>query len=293
MTHTVAAFYRFTALPDFAAYKKPLAALACGRGVKGTILLAPEGVNGTIAGAQEAVETVLAAVRALPGCQDMPHKESAAHASPFRRMKVRLKKEIVAMGAPVDAATGAGTYVEAKDWNALIADPDVALVDARNAYETAIGRFNGAIDPDTESFGELPAWLDDFAARTEKKRLAMYCTGGIRCEKATAYARSLGFEAVYHLKGGILSYLEVVPPEESLWRGECYVFDGRVALRHGLETGSHVMCAACGLPVGPEARANARYVEGVSCPACHDRYTADDRARFAERQRQLTREAKT
>ena len=284
----VAAFYQFTDLPEYADYKTPLAALACGKGVKGIILLAPEGVNGTIAGSREGVDAVLAAVRALPGCAGMEHKESTAETPPFKRLKVRLKKEIVTMGVEVDASGGAGTYVAPEDWNALIEDPSVALIDARNAYEVAIGRFDGAVDPKTDSFGEFPAWLDAFRAENpEKKTLAMYCTGGIRCEKATAYAKAIGYEDVYHLKGGILKYLEETRAADSRWNGECYVFDGRVAVGHGLAPGEYEACGACGLPVGPEGRRSPHYRRGVSCEACHDVYTAERQARFAERQRQL------
>ena len=287
MTYYVAAFYKFTPLVDYKAHRKPLAALACAEGVKGTILLAEEGVNGTIAGATEGVQAVLSALRALPGCADLEHKESIADAPPFKRLKVRLKKEIVTMGIDVDAATGAGTYVTPEEWNALIADPDVAVVDARNDYEVGIGCFDGAIDPQTENFGDLPAWLDDFAAGTNKKKLAMYCTGGIRCEKSTAYAKRLGFEEVYHLKGGILKYLEVMPPEDSLWNGECYVFNGRVSVRHGLAPGAYELCGACGRPISDADKSHKDFELGVSCAFCIGLYSDEQRERFRHRQYQI------
>lgn len=247
----IAAFYKFAPLPDFAERKGALAAICGGAGVKGSILLAPEGVNGTIAGARAGVDAVLAALRAMPGFADLDHKESTGDAPPFGRMKVRLKREIVTMG--VDGVDGGdpGVYVAAEDWNALIAQDDVALIDVRNAYEIEIGAFEGAINPQTVSFGEFPAWLRKFHEESAARKVAMYCTGGIRCEKATAFAKSIGFEEVYHLKGGILKYLVVAPEATSKWRGACYVFDTRVSVRHGLAPGGHVMCRACGMPVAP------------------------------------------
>ncbi|MEO0399575.1 MAG: rhodanese-related sulfurtransferase [Pseudomonadota bacterium] len=285
--YVVAAFYQFTDLPDYAERKAPLEVLGSDAGVVGSILLAAEGVNGTIAGPRAGVDAVLDALSALPGCADLEHKESEASEPPFKRFKVRLKKEIVTMGVPVDARADVGVYVEPKDWNALIDDPDVVLVDARNDYEVAIGSFDGAIDPKTETFGELPTWLDDLADDAKGKKLAMFCTGGIRCEKATAYARRLGFADVFHLKGGILKYLETVPEADSAWRGACYVFDGRVAVEHGLTQSDYTLCAACGRPVDAAGRAHPHYVEGVSCAVCYGDYSEERRARFAERQRQM------
>ena len=218
----------------------------------------------------------------------MEHKESFAETQPFRKIKVRLKREIVTLGVPgLDPNETVGTYVAPEAWNDLISDPDVVVIDARNDYETAIGTFEGAIDPQTERFRDLPAWLDAQEALAEKPRVAMFCTGGIRCEKSTALLRARGFEEVYHLKGGILKYLETVPEDESLWRGECFVFDERVSVGHGLEPGDYVLCRACGDPVSPEDRESRFYERGVSCPRCHDRYSEDDRERFRERQRQM------
>ncbi len=282
-----AAFYRFAALPDFAEMKAPLESLCTARSVSGTILLAAEGVNGTIAGAAEDVRAVLDWLRADPRLAALEHKESPAERAPFHRMKVRLKREIVTLGVPdLDPATNAGTYVEPTDWNALLADPDVVLIDTRNHYEVAIGCFEGAINPGTASFRELPAWLD---ARPELRgrKVAMYCTGGIRCEKSTALLRARGFDAVYHLRGGILKYLETVPEEESRWRGECFVFDERVSVGHGLVQGPHTLCRSCRHPLSPADRASPEYEEGLSCPHCRPRQDDARRARLAERQRQV------
>ena len=286
---TVAAFYRFTRFDDPALLKAPLARLACGQGVRGTILLAPEGINGTIAGSRAGVEAVIAHLRTLPGCADLDWKESAAETMPFGRLKVRLKREIVTMGQPdVDPSAAVGRYVEPADWNSLISAPDVAVIDTRNAYEVAIGSFQGAEDPGTESFGAFPAWWEANRERFAGKRLALFCTGGIRCEKATSWLVSQGIEEVHHLRGGILSYLENVPATDTLWSGACFVFDGRVAVGHGLTPGSHGLCHACRRPVSDADRAHPAYEEGVSCARCVDAYSAEDRARFRERQRQMT-----
>lgn len=290
----VAALYRFTRFPDPAAIQGPLARLCCSLGVKGTLLLAREGINGTIAGEDAAIETVLDHIRALPGCEGLTPKTAWAERMPFYRMKVRLKKEIVTLGEPDLDPANAGTYVEPRDWNALIADPDVVVIDTRNDYEVAVGAFERAVDPRTPSFSAFPAWFRDYRQDLEAERgpdapplkVAMYCTGGIRCEKSTAFLKSEGIEQVFHLKGGILDYLEQVPEPESLWRGECFVFDERVAVGHGLAPGTHVLCRGCRMPVGPEGQASPLYVEGVACPACHDRRTDDQKARAAERHRQ-------
>lgn len=282
-----AAFYHFATLPDFADKKPPLEALCAERGVRGTILLAAEGVNGTIAGAAENVRAVLAWLRADPRLAALEHKESPAERTPFHRMKVRLKREIVTLGVPeLDPAANAGTYVDPADWNALVDDPEVVLVDTRNDYEVAIGSFEGAIDPGTTSFRELPAWLDAHPELRGRK-VAMFCTGGIRCEKSTALLRSRGFDQVFHLKGGILKYLETVPAADSRWHGECFVFDERVSVGHGLVQGPHTLCRSCRHPLSPEDRASAHYEEGICCPHCHDKLDADRRARLAERQRQV------
>ena len=285
--YTIAAFYQFTPLADHAANRAPLIELAQEHGLSGTILLAPEGINGTIAGTRAGIDAMLAALRELPGCSELQHKQSASDENPFLRMKVRLKKEIVTMGVDVDAAHNAGIYVEPRDWNALICDPDVLLIDARNAYEVEVGSFEGALDPKTESFGEFPDRLKEMVAQSGKKRIAMFCTGGIRCEKATAYARSIGFDEVYHLKGGILKYLEEIDERDSKWNGECYVFDRRVTVGHGLAPGDYSACRACGRPVNAEAMADPRYELGVSCANCMDDYSAADRKRFRQRQRQI------
>jgi UPF0176 protein len=224
----------------------------------------------------------------LPGCAALEWKESRAEAMPFRRMKVRVKAEIVTMGQPgVDPLAGTGRYVEAAAWNALIAAPDVAVIDTRNAYEVAIGTFRGAVDPGTETFREFPAWWAANRARFEGKRIAMFCTGGIRCEKSTNFLISQGVEEVFHLKGGILKYLEEIPEEESLWQGECFVFDGRVSVGHGLRPGGLTSCGACGRALTEADRADPAYEAGVSCAGCRDAYSDADRARFRERQRQM------
>lgn len=285
---TVAAFYMFTPFPDPAALKGPLAQVACGHGVKGTILLAPEGINGTIAGPRAGVDAVLAHVRALPGCAALDWKESAAREMPFARMKVRLKREIVTMGQPdVDPTAAVGRYVEPKDWNALIRDPDVAVIDTRNDYEVAIGTFEGAVNPETPSFGAFPDWWTRNHNRFAGKKIAMFCTGGIRCEKSTNYLIGQGVSEVFHLKGGILKYLEEVPEGESLWRGECFVFDQRVSVGHGLAEGSHDLCHACRRPLSAADTTDPAYEEGVSCARCLREYSDADRARFRERQRQV------
>ncbi len=253
----VAALYRFADFADPPAMRAPLLALCEAEGVRGTLLLAPEGINGTIAGTAEGVAQVIAYVRTLPDCHELDVKYAQADTWPFGRMKVRVKREIVTMGQPdLDPARQAGTYVDPVDWNALIADPDTVVIDTRNAYEVAIGSFAGAIDPGTASFGAFPAWFDafaaDLAAQGRTPKVAMFCTGGIRCEKSTAYARSRGIEDVYHLRGGILRYLEDVPEADSLWQGDCFVFDERVAVGHGLRPGDHVLCRLCGAAVRPD-----------------------------------------
>ena len=287
----VAALYQFTRFDDPAAIRGPLLELCVAQGVKGTLLLAREGINGTIAGSDTAIDAVLTHIRVLPGCADIDVKFSHAATMPFHRMKVRLKREIVMMGQPdIDPLAGVGHYVAPVEWNDLIADPDTVLIDTRNDYEVAIGTFRGAIDPQTRSFSEFPDWFRAKRAEIEAEgrtpKIAMFCTGGIRCEKSTAFALSEGVEEVFHLKGGILAYLEQVPQDASLWDGECFVFDERVAVKHGLEVGEHVLCRACRMPVSPEAQQSADYVEGMSCPACVGARTEEQRASYAERHRQ-------
>jgi UPF0176 protein len=256
--------------------------------VKGSLLLAPEGINGTIAGPRAGIDAVLAAVRALPGCEGLEWKESFAESMPFGRMKVKLKREIVTMGQPdVDPLARVGNYVAARDWNALIADPDTVVIDTRNDYEVAIGTFRGAVDPGTKAFGEFPDWWQENRDRFQGKRIAMFCTGGIRCEKSTNYLLGQGVNQVFHLKGGILKYLEEVPEAESLWQGQCFVFDDRVSVGHGLQPGGLKVCGACRRPVTAEDQTAPDYEEGVCCPACVNEYSQTDRARFRERHRQM------
>ncbi len=288
--YTIAALYHFTRLKDPpAALRGPLYDLAVAQGVTGSLLLAREGINGTIAGARAGIDAVLDHVRALPGCADLHWKEASAADQPFGRMKVRLKKEIVTMGVPdVDPRASVGHYVTPQDWNALIRSDDVVVIDTRNDYEVAIGTFEGAIDPQTATFREFPAWWEANKERFHNKRVAMFCTGGIRCEKSTNYLISQGgVEDVYHLKGGILEYLEQVPAEDSTWDGECFVFDGRVSVGHGLVEGPHVMCHACRRPIRPEDKARPEFEDGVSCHLCIDEFDEARRARFRERQRQI------
>jgi UPF0176 protein len=288
----VAAFYGFTAMAELPALQAELRALAEASGVRGTILLAEEGVNGTISGPETGVQAVLAKLRQLPGLAQLEAKFSAAPAQAFHRLKVRIKREIVTMGCPtVKPAEQVGTYVPPQQWDALICDPDTLVVDTRNAYEVAVGTFEGAIDPGTESFREFPAWVErelrPLVEQRQPKAIAMFCTGGIRCEKSTAYLLQQGFANVHHLQGGILRYLEEMPEQGTSWQGECFVFDQRVSVNHQLEPGSYSLCHACGLPLSPADRELPSYREGVSCVHCLDRFSDGDRARFAERQRQM------
>ena len=287
----VTALYRFARVADPAALREPLLRTCETSGIKGTILLAPEGINGTIAGTPEAIDHVLDHIRALPGCADLEVKNSSAETMPFHRMKVRVKREIVTMGEPdIDPLQGVGHYVAPTDWNALIEQPDTIVIDTRNDYEVRIGSFAGAIDPHTHSFRDFPAWFranrDTLLEGAGAPKIAMFCTGGIRCEKATAFLKAEGLDEVYHLQGGILKYLEEVPAAESRWEGECFVFDERVAVTHGLAAGTHALCRGCRMPVSPEDRASPLHEEGVSCPACHATRDETQRAGYAERHRQ-------
>ena len=285
---TIAALYHFTRFPDPAALQGPLLAVCAKGGVKGTLLLAGEGINGTIAGDRDGIDAVLAHIRALPGCVALEWKESTAEAIPFTRMKVRLKREIVTMGQPgVDPAAGTGHYVAPADWNALIAMPDVAVIDTRNGYEVSVGTFQGAVDPGTQTFRDFPAWWQANKDQFAGKRIAMFCTGGIRCEKSTNWLLGQGVKDVFHLKGGILKYLEEVPEAESLWQGECFVFDQRVSVSHGLKPGDLTTCGACRRPLTTQDRANPHYEAGVACAACLDEHSEADRDRFRERERQI------
>jgi len=287
---TVAALYHFASLPDPAARRLPLLDLCAAQGVRGTLILAREGINGTIAGPRAGIDMVLAHLRGWPGFGALDWKESAAGAMPFGRMKVRVKPEIVTMGQPdIDPVARVGRHVAPADWNAVISDPDTVVIDTRNDYEIAIGSFRGAIAPGTRSFREFPAWWAGNADRFAGKRVAMFCTGGIRCEKSTSFLVGQGVPEVVHLQGGILKYLEDVPESESLWDGACFVFDQRVSLTHGLATGGHLLCHACRRPLAPEDSARPEYEEGVCCHLCAGEYSAADRARFRERQRQVAR----
>lgn len=288
-SYLVAALYKFVELPHFKDLQAPIQAVCVENNVKGTILLAKEGINGTIAGPETGLRKVLAFLNARPEFTELVHKESWADKPPFPRMKVRLKKEIVTMGVEgIDPNAVVGTYVKPKDWNALISDPDVIVVDTRNDYEVAIGTFEGAVDPKTTSFREFPGWAEAHEDELRKRRkVAMFCTGGIRCEKSTAFMKSQGYDEVYHLEGGILKYLEEMPENKSLWRGECFVFDDRVSVGHGLKPGPYDMCHACRRPISDEDKTSPRYLPGVSCPHCWDETSEDQKARFAERQKQI------
>lgn len=287
----VAALYRFTGFDDLEALRQPLLDACNAAEIKGTLLLAHEGINGTIAGSRAGIDAVIAYIKSMPGCAELEWKESFAAEMPFYRMKVRLKKEIVTLGVEgVDPVNKVGTYVTADKWNDLISQPDVVVIDTRNDYEVKIGSFEGALNPETATFRDFPAWFRQYSAQLadadKKPRIAMFCTGGIRCEKSTAFLRAEGFDDVYHLEGGILKYLETVPEDKSLWRGECFVFDQRVSVGHGLALGSHGICHACRMPLSPAEMLRPEYVEGQSCPHCHDVRGEDDRARYAERHRQ-------
>jgi UPF0176 protein len=286
--YRVAALYRFARLDSFQELRAPLAAFCCGRGIKGTLLLAREGINGTVAGSAGAMAELIAYIEGIDGLAGLEIKYSSSAEMPFHRMKVRLKREIVTMGVEdIDPTENAGTYVRPADWNALISDPGTIVIDTRNAYEVSIGTFKGAVDPATASFREFPAWVEAHRAELEGRKVAMFCTGGIRCEKATAYVKSLGLEDVFHLKGGILKYLEEIPPEQSLWQGECFVFDERVSVSHGLAEGGAQLCRACRYPLTESDRKSPQFTPGISCPHCHDARSDADRQRYAERQRQV------
>ena len=296
----VAALYQFARLAadpdDLVVLRDRLARLCVAQGVKGTLLIAREGINGTIAGSDRAIDLTLEAIRQLPGCADLHAKFARAATIPFHRMKVRLKREIVTMGQPdIDPLASAGTYVTPQDWNALIAAPGTIVIDTRNDYEVAVGSFAGAIDPQTKAFRDFPAWFREHRARllnayllegAPPPKVAMFCTGGIRCEKATAFLKAEGLDEVYHLQGGILNYLETVPATDSLWQGECFVFDHRVSVGHGLEPGTFSLCHACRRPVSADDRASPLFEEGVSCLACQPERSDAQRARYRERQRQ-------
>jgi UPF0176 protein len=284
----VAALYKFALLPDYQEMVPRVKAFCDEIGLKGTLLLAAEGINGTVSGTREAIDQLKAYLQADGRFDGMSYKESFHENQPFYRMKVKLKKEIVTMGVEgIDPKQIVGTYVKPKDWNALISDPDVVLVDTRNSYEYEIGTFKNAIDPKTETFREFPQWVAENLDPQKHKKVAMFCTGGIRCEKSTAYLKEQGFDQVFHLEGGILQYLEDVPADESMWQGDCFVFDNRVAVNHSLEKGIYDQCHACRFPITEADKQSEHYMPGVSCPRCYDKLTDDQKTRFAERQRQI------
>ena len=287
--YKVVTFYQFAPFPDFAEKQMPLLDLFYAHGIKGTVLIAAEGINGTIAGKPDNIDAAVMGITEITGLNDLEPKYSNANEMPFRRTKVRLKKEIVTIGdVPADPLAKVGKYVEPEDWNALIADPDVILIDTRNSYEYGVGTFKNAIDPHTESFGEFPAYVREKLKAKPDSKIAMFCTGGIRCEKASSFMMHEGFENVFHLKGGILKYLEKIPQEKSLWEGSCFVFDERVAVGHGLVQSEYSLCHGCMNPVSPMERRSPKYEEGVSCPHCADRLTEAQKASSRQRQMQMT-----
>lgn len=284
----VAALYKFVTLDDYVQLREPLLQSLLTHDVKGTLLLAEEGINGTVSGSREGIDAVLAWLRADPRLVDIDHKESYCAEQPFYRTKVKLKKEIVTLGVPgVDPNRRVGTYVEPRDWNALVDDPEVLVIDTRNDYEVGIGSFKGAIDPKTKSFRDFPAYIREHFDPARHRKVAMFCTGGIRCEKASSFMLQEGFPEVFHLKGGILKYLEEVPAEESRWEGECFVFDNRVTVTHDLAEGVYDQCHACRTPVSPEDMQSPHYSPGVSCPHCWDSLSEKTRAGARERQKQI------
>jgi UPF0176 protein len=280
----VAALYKFISLPDYSELQLPLLSFCQAQGIKGTILLAQEGINGTIAGSRQQIDTVLAFLRTDSRFTDLEHKESYTEIPPFERLKIRLKKEIVTLGLPeVNPAEKVGTYVKPEDWNDLISNPEVTVIDTRNDYEVSIGTFKGAENPQTQIFRDFPEYVQQHLDSSKHKKVAMFCTGGIRCEKASSYLLSQGFEEVYHLQGGILKYLEEVSEEESLWEGECYVFDERITVRHGLEVGNHELCFCCGYPISEPDKSSPEYEEGISCPHCFHDLTPEKRKRLQQK----------
>jgi UPF0176 protein len=284
----VAALYKFVTLDDYRALREPLLETCVAAGVRGTLLLAREGINGTIAGSRSGIDAVLHNLRSDLRLADLEHKESRDTEMPFHRMKVKVKNEIVTMGvAGVDPNARVGTYVKPRDWNDLINDPEVLLIDTRNDYECDIGSFRGALDPRTTNFREFPQFVRANLDPGVHKKVAMFCTGGIRCEKASAFMLNEGFEEVYHLQGGILKYLEEVPPQDSAWEGECFVFDNRVAVDHRLQKGRYDQCYGCRHPITEQDKQSGQYERGVCCPHCFDQLTDDQRSRFRERQKQV------
>lgn len=284
----VAALYKFASLDDYQALKSPLLHFCIKNGIKGTLLLASEGINGTIAGSRQAIDAVLAYLKADPRLVNLEHKESYCETQPFYRTRVKLKKEIVTLGVTgIDPSKIVGQYVEPENWNQLISDPDVLVIDTRNNYEVGIGTFKNAINPETNTFREFPKFVADTLQDAKDKKIAMFCTGGIRCEKSTAYLMQQGFKNVFHLRGGILKYIEEIPAEESLWQGECFVFDNRVAVDHALAPGQYDQCHGCRNPLSIEDKQSPKYSPGIHCPHCFDTLTADQLSRFSERHKQV------
>ena len=287
MTYIVATFYKFVTISDLEAKQKQILAWCEEKSIKGTIILASEGINGTIAGTQKAIASVVTLLRSIDGLADLEYKKSTAQKPPFARLKVKLKSEIVTLGMPeVDPSQRVGKYVDPENWNEIISDPEVVVIDTRNDYEVEIGSFKRAKNPDTESFREFPEYIEENLNPNKHTKVAMFCTGGIRCEKASSYMLSQGFKEVYHLKGGILKYLENVSSEESLWEGECFVFDERVAVKEGLEPGSHELCYACGHPISEQDKQSPKYESQISCPHCYEQLTPEKKARQEDRRRQ-------
>lgn len=285
---TICTLYKFTPLDDYKSMRQPLLDFLADRGIKGTLLLAGEGINGTVAGSGEAITALLEYLKADLRLAELGHKESYADSNPFYRTKVRLKKEIVTLGVEgIDPLRSVGTYVTPADWNELISDPGTLLIDTRNDYEIGIGTFRQAVNPKTDTFRAFPEYVKNNLDPAQHKQVAMFCTGGIRCEKSTAYLKELGFENVYHLEGGILKYLEEVPKEESLWEGECFVFDNRVSVGHALEQGSYDQCHACRMPITEADKQHPHYEKGVSCPHCFGETDDARRDRFRERENQI------
>lgn len=285
---TVCAMYRFVDLPNYESIQNPLLEKMQELDIRGTLLLASEGINGTVSGTQAAVDCLLAWLRDIPEFSDIDYKLSFDEEQPFYRTKVKLKKEIVTMGVQgIDPKRVVGTYVKPKDWNSLISDPDVLLIDTRNDYEYEIGSFEGAVNPVTDTFREFPKYVEENLDPDKHKKVAMFCTGGIRCEKSTAYLKEKGFDEVYHLEGGILKYLEEVSEEETMWKGDCFVFDNRVAVNHRLEKSAYDQCHACRLPITEQDMLHEHYKKGVSCPRCYGKHTPSQIKRFEERQKQI------
>jgi len=286
--YVTCALYKFVALPNFATLRAPLLEVMTENQVFGTLLLAAEGINGTVSSTRQGIDNLLAWLDQQPGLENIDSKESYDAKIPFYRTKVKLKKEIVTMGVEgIDPKTTAGTYVKPEDWNQLISDPEVVVVDTRNNYEVQIGTFKNAIDPQTTSFREFPSWSKQNLHAHKHKKVAMFCTGGIRCEKSTAYLKEQGFDEVYHLQGGILKYLEKIPEEQSLWQGECFVFDNRVTVDQDLKAGSYDQCHACRMPITEQEKTLDSYREGISCLHCYGKVSDQQKQRFAQRQKQV------